>query len=79
MNWNLPLSKDPVFEIFASLSHCRLGVPLDDMTLGFEYENNNIVIYFTVKNLILLLQKSLLELLVIERGQKQAKKRFYFL
>lgn len=58
MNRNLLLSKDPVFEIHASLSHHRLDVPLHDMTLGFEYENNNIIIYFTVKKLILLLQKT---------------------
>lgn len=86
MNRNLPLNKDPAFGIHASLPHHRLDVPFLAMPLIFEYEKKNIIIYFTVKKLILLLKKIcaqicilLVELLVIDLRQKQVKKRFYFL
>lgn len=86
VNWNLPHNEDPVFGIHASLPHHRLDVPLLVMPLIFEYERKNIIIYFSVKKLILLLQKIcaqicvlLVELLVIELRQERVNQRSYFL
>lgn len=77
MKWNLPLNKDLVFQIHAFLSHHRLDVQLLAMPLVFEYEENIIIIYFTVKNLILLFAEVLCtepynirEIAIIELRQK---------
>lgn len=42
------------FQIHTFLSHHRLDVHLLATLLAFEHEKNNIMIYFTVKNLMLL-------------------------
>lgn len=74
---NLPLYKNLVFQIHAFLSHHRLDVHLLAMLLVFEYEKHNIIIYFTVKNLILLFAEVLCtdpynigEIAIIELRQK---------
>lgn len=55
------------------------------MPLVFEYEENIIIIYFTVKNLILLFAEVLCtepynirEIAIIELRQKWVKKKIYF-
>lgn len=86
MKWNLPLKKDMVFQIHAFLSHHGLDVHLLAMPLVFQYEKDNIIIYFAVKNFILLFAEVLCtdpynisEIAIIELRQKRVKKKFYFL